>query len=132
MATKTVLDPIEVMSVKAVGGTKGAKGAFDLLESKLPSIRGRRFYGTYNPWTEEYRACVVKIQGDDASRIGLEEWTIPGGAYLTRKVDDWPSKMAELPKMFDELAAGQKVDTSRQSLEFYRSDRELVLYLPIV
>jgi hypothetical protein len=132
MATKTILDPIGVLSVKAVGGTKGAKGAFDLLESKLPSLKGRRFYGTYNPWTEEYRACVVKTQGEDASRIGLEEWTIPGGAYLTRKIDDWPSKMAELPKMFDELAAGQKVDTSRPSLEFYRSDRELVLYLPIV
>jgi hypothetical protein len=129
---RTNLDPMSVMSVKAVGGTKGAKAAFDLLESKLPSLRGRRFYGTYNPWTEEYRACVVKIQGEDASRMGLEEWTIPGGAYLTRKVEDWPSKMQQLPQLFDELASGQDVDRSRPSLEYYRSGQELLIYLPVV
>jgi hypothetical protein len=128
---RTVLKPIQVMAVKAEGGTKGAPAAFDILESKLPTLRGRRFYGTFNPFTEEYRACVQKIEGDDAASMGLEDWVIPGGSFLSRKVDDWQSKVQELPRLFSELAAGQDIDHGRPSVEFYRSSRELVIYLPV-
>jgi hypothetical protein len=125
------LDPIEVMAVKAIGGTNGAKAAFDLLESKLSSLKGRRFYGTYNPFTQEYRACVKKEQGEDAASLGLEEWKLPGGSFAMTKLDEWQSKMAEIPKIFDKMAAENDVDTTRPSVEFYRSSRELLLYLPV-
>jgi hypothetical protein len=128
---KVELDSIAVMSVKAIGGTKGAKAAFDLLESKLPGLKGRKFYGTYNPLTQEYRACVQKKEGDDSTSLGLEDWTIPGGAFLSRKVNDWPSKVQALPRLFYELGSGQEVDSSRPSVEFYRSERELVIYIPV-
>lgn len=128
---ETTIASIRVMSVKAVGGTKGAKNAFDSLESKLPSLRGRRFYGAFDRLTEEYRACVATAEGEDALSLGLERWTIPGGRCATRKVIDWNTKIQRLPQMFDEMASGRKVDPTRPSVEYYRSESELVLYLPL-
>ena len=119
------------MSVKANGGTKGAKEAFDTLESKLPSLKGRRFYGAYDPQTREYRACVVMVQGEDPLSLGLDSWTIPGGTYVTKKVINWSSKIMQLPQIFDEMASDRKVDPGRPSVEYYRSKSELVLYLPV-
>jgi len=129
---RSELSPVLVMTVKAEGGTRGANEAFELLRSKLPTMRGRRFYGIYYPSTGEYRACVEKKQGERAESYGLEAWTIPGGAYLTRKVDDWDSKLSEMPKMFEELVGNDTVDRTRPSVEFYRSQRELVLYMPVI
>jgi len=129
---RTQLGPMTVLSVKAVGGTKGASAAFDFLESKLPTLKGRRFYGIFNPFTDEYRACVVKAEGENAAKMGLEEWTISGGAYASRKVADWPSKVADFPRLFMEMAANNTVDRTRPSVEFYRSHKEAVLYLPVV
>jgi hypothetical protein len=128
---ETTLEPIHVMSVKAVGGTKGAQKAFNLLESRLQTLKGRKFYGTFNAFTDEYRANVQMVPGEVAASQGLEDWTIPGGRYLKRKVEDWTTKVAQLPHLVNEMAEGQKVDRTRPTIEFYRSDSELVLFLPL-
>jgi hypothetical protein len=119
------------MCVKAVGGTKGASQAFETLEARLPSLKGRRFYGTYSPFTGEYRACV-RIEGEDPKSMGFDDWTIPGGKYARQRVLDWSSKVGELPQIFEKLASGRAVDKSRPSIEFYRSDRELIIYFPVL
>ena len=41
------LQEIPVLRVKADMKGKGPSAAFDLLESKLPSLKGRKFYGTF-------------------------------------------------------------------------------------
>jgi len=127
-----ILEPIRVMYFRANGGTAGAKEAFDILESRIPSRRGRRFYGVFFPETAEYRACVQKVVGEDAKSMRLEDWTIPGGKYLTKTIYDWSSKLPELPQIFMEMAKGRMVDTNRPSIEYYRSMKELVLYFPVV
>jgi len=129
---RTELTPVHVMTVKAAGGTRGANEAFELLRSRLLPMKGRRFYGLYYPSTCEYRACVAKVKGERAEDYGLEAWTIPGGVYLTRKVNDWASKLSELPRMFEEMVGNDTVDRTRPSVEFYRSRMELVLYMPVI
>jgi len=120
------------MCVKAAGSTKGAGEAFKRLESKIPTMKGRRFYGTFNPFTDEYRACVQVREGEDAESMGLEDWTIPGGRYARQRVMDWNSKLPELPQIFMKLAEGKKVDRSRPSVELYRSQKELIIFLPVL
>jgi hypothetical protein len=120
------------MCYKAIGGTEGASQAFKTLESRLQTLRGRRLYGTYNPFTDEYKACVQAVEGENAESVGLESWTIPGGKYATRRVPDWKSKLGELPLIFDNLAKGRRVDKSRPSVEYYRSEKELIIYLPLL
>ena len=59
---EVTLDDIEVMYILADGGPAGAQQAFDKLESKLTSLKGRRFYGTFQ--AGEYRACVALLSND--------------------------------------------------------------------
>ena len=127
------LREIPVLRVKADMKGQGPPAAFDLLESKLPTLKGRRFYGTFRitPAGPEYYACVVRIDSDDAGKMNLETGTIPGGWYARRALSDWQGKIPQLPYIFQEMAQGQDVDPSRPSLEFYRSQAELQLFLPL-
>jgi hypothetical protein len=127
------LDDIPVLRLKADMAGKGPAAAFEQLESRLQTLKGRRFYGTFRetPQGEEYFACVTRVDSDDPEVLRLEVGTIPGGWYVRRKLLDWDSKLAELPRLFKELAHSQDVDPIRPSLEFYRSQKELHLLVPV-
>jgi hypothetical protein len=73
-STYVELQEIPVLRVKADMKGKGPSAAFDLLESKLPSLKGRKFYGTFQPKPdeEEYYACVARIDSDDPDKMKLE------------------------------------------------------------
>ena len=79
--TYVELQEIPVLRVRADMKGKGPSAAFNLLESKLPTIKGRKFYGTFQPTPdgEEYYACVVRIDSDDPEKMQLETGVIPGG-----------------------------------------------------
>ena len=123
------LDDIDVMCVVAPGGPSDAPAAFQALEAPLKSLKGRRFYGTY--LAGEYRACVAIEPGDDPDALGLATWTIPGGKFEKRKLTDWQRRLAEIGATFIAMAREFDVDESRPSVEYYRSSRELVLFLPV-
>ena len=132
--TEVTLSDIPVMMVISENGLKGSVQAFDLLESKLPTLKKRRFYGVVigMPPMEEYRACVGIMNGDDPARMGLTAWTIPGGKYAKTKIKDWESHIEDIGKTFREMSHAYPVDDSRLSIEFYRSRKELYLFLPVV
>jgi len=114
---------------------KGPKVAFDALESKLPSLKGRKFFGTFRMRDdgEEYYACVEKLPTDDPAAFGLEVATIPGGRYVRRRVWDWESLVAagRMKETSEEFARGYALDPDRPSIEFYRSMKELQILLPL-
>jgi len=112
---------------------KGPKAAFDLLESKLPTIKGRKFYGTFllTPDGEEYYACVARIDSDDPEKMQLETGLIPGGWYARSKLVDWEKNLSKLPSLFEEMTRTHDTDPKRPSLEFYRSQGEMHLFLPV-
>jgi len=79
----TLVD-IPVMFVVSPRGPQGAGEAFDRLEARLPSLKGRKFYGTLV--NGEYRACVALEAQDSPAAMGLDTWIIPGGVYARRKL----------------------------------------------
>jgi len=127
------LQVIPVLRVKADMKGKGPSAAFDLLESRLPSLKCRKFYGTFQfkPDGEEYYACVARIDSDDPGKMQLETGVIPGGWYAHRKLMDWEKNLSKLPSLFEEMARTLDGDPERLSLEFYRSQAELHLFLPV-
>ena len=129
------LQDILVMRVKADMKGKGPAEAFDILESKLPTLKGRKFYGCFHetPEGEEYYACVARVEGDNPDSMQLDTGIIPGGKYVRRKISDWESKVREgqLPRLFQEMIETYDVDPNRPSIEFYRSQTELQLLLPV-
>jgi hypothetical protein len=140
MDTVVELQDIPVMKVRANMKGKGPSEAFDLLESRLPTLRGRKFYGAFRMLSsgdEEYYACVERIENDDPDRMQLETGVIPGGKYARRKITGWEKIIREgmLPRIFEEFVKSNEPnvdhDESRPSLEFYRSHEELFLFVPL-
>jgi hypothetical protein len=123
------LDDIKVMFVVSPTGPQGAGEAFDRLEARLPSLKGRKFYGTL--LNGEYRACVALEAQDEPAAMGLETWMIPGGVYARQKLEGWPERLPEIGQVFGALAAEYPRDPARMNVEFYRSERELLLFMAV-
>lgn len=122
---------VPVMYVESATGFAGAADAFDRLEAKLPGLTGRKFYGTWEPPAGPYRACVAIEPGDDATALGLATWIIPGGTYGRRTLRNWEDHVPEIGRIFQQMREENGPDVGRPSIEFYRSQKELVLFLPV-
>lgn len=121
--------------VKADAGTRGAGAAMRQLESRMQSLRGRKMYGVYYPAGNDYDACV-KLDAEHPDDMGFERGTIPGGRYARVKMRDWPARLYELGRLFEELqqacsATGNELDLERPHIEFYRSLDELLIMVPV-
>ena len=125
------LPDTQVMYVESSTGLAGAAKAFDTLEAPFPSLKGRRFYGTFQPPAGPYRACVAIEPSDDVAALGFPTCTIPGGKYSRAKVPNWEQHLPEIGKTFQRMSEENEHDTTRPSIEFYRSQRELILFLPV-
>ena len=128
-----MLKDIPVMFVESTNGPAGSREAFKKLESRLESLKGRKFYATFQYSTGQYRACVAIESIDEPEALGLKAWSIPGGVYAQRKLIDWTDHADEIPFIFDKLSQDYtgRNDSSRPSIEFYKSQKELVCLLPI-
>jgi hypothetical protein len=127
---------IDVLRVRADMKGKGPAEAFRQLESRLPSLRGRHFYGTIRilPEGEEYFACVERVAGEDPGAMGLEMGRIPGGLYARQRILDWEHVIAagQLPAISKAMVGAVDVDRGRPELEFYRSMSELHILIPVL
>ena len=133
----TVVDADDFLCarVKADGGPAGAKEAFQQLEARLESLKGRKMYGIFYPDQGDYFASVAL---DPAHRdgMGFETTTVPGGRYARRIFRNWAGNESSIKGFFDglvrdALADGLTLDESRPSIEFYRSSTELIAMVPV-
>lgn len=124
------INDIEVLCV-TTQGVKGSGEAFKKLESKLSTLKRRKFYGVLAGSSNNgtYRACVGIVQNDNID--GAEKWTIPGGKYARAKIQDWEKHLDLIAQIFSRMGKGFNVDAKRPSIEFYRSQKVLILLLPI-
>jgi predicted transcriptional regulator YdeE len=129
------IDNINTISVKAVSFPEGINEAFQKIESSLDSLKGRKFYGALcfnsESQTMEYRACLVPADENEVSKLGFEKYIIPGGKYAAAKLNDWESHTNEIGKTFSEISSNYETDSSRPQIEYYRSQKELILMSPI-
>jgi len=95
-------DEIDALYVESTNGAERARAAFEELEKHLPGTQRRKFYGTYDPATKAYRACVALKPEDGA--MGLPHGVIPGGKYLRRKLDNWAERIPEIGHTFIAMA----------------------------
>ena len=134
MPNDTIVD-LPSIPVMFVAGERGkpipeqAPEAFRKLEAKLPSLKHRKFYGV--ALGDEYRACVAIESGEEASLLPHPTWAIPGGKYVRRRIADWEKNLHLIGPTFAELRVGYDLDPSRPFIEHYRSQRELLLLLPV-
>jgi hypothetical protein len=104
--------------------------AFDRLEAKLATLKGRRFYGVV--LNGAYRACVAIKPDDDPDALPHPTWSIPGGRYVRQKLANWEQHRHLIGPSMMRLRERTDCDASRLCIEYYRSQRELLLLVPIV
>ena len=121
------LEPLDVMCVRVGGDVTCPGEAFRALESRLPSLRRRRFYGSW--LAGEYRACVVRQEGDEPAALGLDTATLPGGAYVRRRLEGGYDRIGP---SFEQMAQEFPHDATRPSLEHYRREDDVMRLLPVV
>ena len=123
-------EEIAVQFVRVRDGIEHIRRAWDELEAIVP-LRGRHFYGAFDPVANDYHACVEVREGDETFP-SLESGTLPGGRYLRARLQGEPPAVYErIGPTFDELVAQHAPDESRPSLEWYRRHDEIDLLLPI-
>jgi len=128
--TEVERDEIAVQLVRVADGIEHIRRAWDELEAVV-ALRGRHFYGAFDPVADDYRACV-EVRESDELVPGLESGTLPGGRYLRARLrGDPPGVYERIGPTFGELVAEHAPDTSRPSLEHYRRYDEIDLLLPI-
>jgi len=123
-------EEIEVQFVRVPDGIEHIRRAWDELEAVV-QLRGRRFYGVFDPVANDYRACVEIREGDELVP-SLESGALPGGRFLRARLQgDPPGVYEQIGPTFDELARRAKPDETRPWLEHYRRHDEIDLLLPI-
>jgi hypothetical protein len=122
-----------VMYVNSENGFAGSKEAFEALEKHLlHKLTGRKFYGVYQPATNEYRACVSRISTDDPIWFGLKTWVIPAGRYFREKIKTMPESISERKELVEALISGygDKINKKKPVIEYFEAENSLTLYLP--
>ena len=121
----------DVMFLRAKDEPAEIQRVWKRLESVV-SVRGRKFFGAFDPATREYRACVQVKEGDDPGALGLESGTLPGGRYLRTRLQGEPPEVYErIRPTFEALVKTAQPDATRPSIEYYRRRDEIDLLLPV-
>jgi hypothetical protein len=111
----------------------GIKTAWDRLESRLSSLKGRKFYGVSRHEGSQmaYFAGVVPASDEEVTALGLPTMMIKGGKYARARLLDWPHNTDKIGQIFSELIRDFPMDPNEWALEYYRSQSELHLLIPL-
>ena len=96
-------------------------------------LRGRKFYGAFDPATDTYSVCAVLRAGDDPAAFGAERGTLPGGRYACVRLHGKPPEVYEqIGPTAQRLAQRRDADSTRPTLEYYRRDDVIDVLVPVV
>jgi hypothetical protein len=125
-------DEVDVMFIRTRDDVGEMKVAWERLEG-LVGTRGRKFFGAFDPSTNEYRVCVQRKEDDDPAALGLDVGTLPAGRYLRARLRGEPPAVYDrIGPTFEALSRTATPDETRPSIEFYRRRDEIDLLLPVM
>ena len=115
---------------------EGNRDAMQAIESRLSTLRGRKMYGLAYPsgGTMDYYAGLVPESEDEERAFqdaGFEVREIEVGTCARVKLMDWTSKIDQIGPTFGAMIEEYGYDPAKPQIEFYRSQKELHLLLPI-
>lgn len=125
-------EEVRVMFRRTADEQEAITRAWAEVEAAIGSLRGRKFYGVFDPMRSDYRVCVQWREGDDAETLGLMDGTLPGGRYVRVRLEgDPPALFGLIQPTFERLRQRSDRDPSRPWIEFYRRHTLIDLLLPV-
>ena len=124
---------LNLMCLKSPKGLLTAEQTFDLLENNLSTLKKKKFYGLSKLENNKltYLACVKIEDSDNINVPGLQEVHLLKGKYVRERIVDWKKNLGQIPSIIDKVSTDNLVDPERYIIEFYRSEKELFLLIPI-
>ena len=130
-AAPVELDDVPVL-YRACADFPDAIGATWRTFETAVGLRGRKFYGFFDPVVGEYRVCVRTQPGDDPAALEAQEGTIPGGRYLRVRLHGEAVAMySQIAPTFEQMERMADVDPGRPFIEYYRRSDRVDLMVPI-
>jgi hypothetical protein len=127
-----VREPTDVMLVRVPDQLSEIQRAWASFEAAV-GLRGRKFYGAFDPVTDTYSVCAVLRPDDDPSEFGAEHGTLPGGRYAcVRLHGEPPGVYEEIGPTAERLAQRADADPTRPTLEYYRRRDLIDVLVPLV
>lgn len=127
-----VRQPVEVMFVRVADELLEIQHAWAEFENAV-GLRGRKFYGAFDPTTSTYSVCTVLRHGDDPAAFGAERGTLPGGRYACIRLHGEPPGVYEqIGPTAQRLAQRPDADGTRPTLEYYRRHDVIDVLVPVV
>jgi hypothetical protein len=131
----TIVDQpdIQLAVCRAAEFPAGIKDSWERLESRLASLRGRKFYGLtfFEEGQLVYYAGLEPMDENESVSLGFPMMTLKGGKYARVKLMDWPEHADEIGPILGELMEAYEKDAQGPTVEFYRSQSELHLMIPL-
>ncbi len=124
---------IQLVVCRATEFPAGIKDSWDRLEAKLDSLKGRKFYGLtyYENGQLVYYAGLEPLNEEEISQLGFPTLMMKGGKYARVKLMDWTNHTDEIGPILEDLMEAYKKDPNGPTIEFYRSQSELHLMIPL-
>jgi hypothetical protein len=127
-----VREPTDVMLVRVADELSEIQRAWASFEAAV-GLRGRKFYGAFDPVTASYSVCAVLRPEDDPSDYGAERGTLPGGRYAcVRLHGEPPGVYAKIGPTAERLAQRADADHTRPTLEYYRRHDLIDVLVPVL
>jgi predicted transcriptional regulator YdeE len=118
-ATIVDLPDLRLMVTRGDEFPSGIRAAWDRLESRLSSLKGRKFYGVVLCEESQmvYYAGVEPASEEEVSLLGLATMIVKGGKYARAKLLDWPNHTNKIGEIFAELMRDFGVDPKGPTVE---------------
>lgn len=133
--SRVTREPLSVAYLETRDNVADIQATWPRLEDLVGSLRGKQFYGSFDPVAGVYRACVVVKNSNDLlaeAQQALTPGVLPGGDYLRLRLRGDPPEVYEmLGPAFDYLTCIAVPDQSRPSLEHYRRHDQIDALLPV-
>jgi hypothetical protein len=127
-----VREPTDVMLIRVADDLPEMQRAWASFDAAV-GLRGRKFYGAFDPVTQTYSVCTVRRPGDEPARFGAEHGTLPGGRYAcVRLMGEPPAIYGEIGPTAERLAQRADADPTRPTLEYYRRHDVIDVLVPVV
>jgi predicted transcriptional regulator YdeE len=121
-------EDIPVICLTADSFPAGIEAAHEQLHQKVPNRQGRRFFGISRPdenGTVIYKAAAEEMQPGEAASLGLEAFTIKGGAYNTYYIKDFRDNIPAIAECFQLLIGQAEADPKGYCIEWYIGDKDV-------
>ena len=119
-----IREAIPVLYLETTHMLEGIKPLFDRLYAAFDRLEQRVFYGVSTGPNGTYRACVEKLESDDANALALREWELPGGLFAVERVDNWSSDPGRIAAAFQRKLTDYagRIDDWGWGIEEYLAD----------